>query len=1205
MTEEQENFYRHCTVIVDVIKCLFLQLIEFYLKLHHFTTFVDFIRKYQHEIYHLRYMYRCCNCPAIYRQGSNVLSHQQMALLLDTSGPKLPCHSPNSKSSPHCCCQVKAGITVQLLDISLARTLLVNYLVPQCAQERKAIDDLVNIRNNSYGHITSGRMSNDEFKQSIETITNSLMILARLCNKETETKQMLSDALRQPLNPAVCTQLQNTLLQQIQREDKICKELKEIKNTLEDQKSSKDVDISDTFVSLLGKREVYEGQDVQFECKVITSKLQGKWYKDGDPICDSQNVHITQKGRELCLNIYGTGLQDKGEYSCVVNDRETKAFLDVRAYFTITLRDKSCYEGDTITFTCEVIDLLTTAQWRKNGANIDNSRYVIKPMGKTHQLTIEYANLCDSGCFDVDVNGRCRQASLEVKACFITDIKSISCIEGQNVSFTCVIDPGDAVIQWFHGSTEIKSSEKYLLQCDNKKKSLEIRNVDIGDSGEITIRVKNCSRACKLDVRKCFLKELESITTREGYNVQFACEVSYQEVIGTWCKDDEKIENSEKFVIQRSGKKNSLVVYNTSLDDNGTYSFKVHSKVTKASLDVEGYFRKNPMNVTCKEGEVVHITCEAIETSIPAQWCKDRMDIDFNNGKFSKQQNRNEYQLTIRSANQKDSGYYSVNVNGRIRRAYVTVREYFTKPLKDIDCTEGDNISFSCKSIEPTSLAEWSKNKEVIKFGRCIIEHKHLAHRLMIKNVKPSDCGQYCINVSGRISSASLNVKDYFTMRLNDITCKEGETALFKCEAKENGIIVKWYKDNDEIQSDRYIVEQKRNVYQLTIRNVDTVDTGYYTISVNGRTRRAFLMVDGHSENEETLPSRLKVENNLHGANKYVSKDYLSSLKCVTSTTCAIEEGDVCILFSLKGFLYSPSSLMEIIDIDNADEKLDMIIISNTEGQVRTKVVSVIVKDTAFEFAKCIKNLKDGCQVGKFEGVFQLPESEEQAIQIFDLFNPFNTQQKRKFKTERNNRENVNKETADSQKSEEMKVVNIDEQYGLSKIKKCDRTFQEIIIPKNTKNTNLNITDTYFEKPLPEKTKTNVQSHGIFPTKMKNGKVKTQTKHQEGKKKIRFGEDNIRNLVYGMLRHDVDRRYKASFERPYVPWPSMHPLLPYKPIFRRWRDFNTQQQDNHSSATEQGDSCEESECGSLEISDENHLNITSSDENDSDCDQSN
>lgn len=99
--------------------------------------------------------------------------------------------------------------------------------------------------------------------------------------------------------------------------------------------------VTDTFLSLLGKQEVYEGQDARFECKVTTIKVQGKWYKDGDQISDSQNVLLTQKGRELCLNIYGTGLHDRGEYSCVVNGRKTKAFLDVRGKIIIILLPNS------------------------------------------------------------------------------------------------------------------------------------------------------------------------------------------------------------------------------------------------------------------------------------------------------------------------------------------------------------------------------------------------------------------------------------------------------------------------------------------------------------------------------------------------------------------------------------------------------------------------------------------------------------------------------------------------------------------------------------------------------------------------------------------------------------------------------------------------------------------------------------------------
>lgn len=36
-------------------------------------------------------------------------------------------------------------------------------------------------------------------------------------------------------------------------------------------------------------------------------------------------------------------------------------------------------------------------------------------MGTTHQLTILDVNHCDNGCFTVDINGRIREASLNVK----------------------------------------------------------------------------------------------------------------------------------------------------------------------------------------------------------------------------------------------------------------------------------------------------------------------------------------------------------------------------------------------------------------------------------------------------------------------------------------------------------------------------------------------------------------------------------------------------------------------------------------------------------------------------------------------------------------------------------------------------------------------------------------------------------------------
>ncbi|XP_071136782.1 obscurin-like protein 1 isoform X2 [Mytilus edulis] len=594
-----------------------------------------------------------------------------------------------------------------------------------------------------------------------------------------------------------------------------------------------------TFLRLLRDEEVLEGHDVQFECEVTKSKLEGKWYKDGTELHEYPDMNIQNIGRKRRLQIYATSLQDTGVYSCEVNNIKTKAFLDVKAYFTRTLRNKNCSEGDTVTFVCEVKESDTVAQCKKDGINVKHNRYNIKQMGKTHQLTILDVNHCDNGCFTVDVNGRIREASLNVKACFMTDPNSISCTEGENVTFLCELHTTKEPIVWFHGSLEISTSDKYHVRSQNRKTVLEIKNVSTEDSEEITVRVKNCTRKCSLIVSKYFLRQLESKTVREGCSAQFHCEVSCQDDVGTWYKDDEKVISSKKFDITKSGKINILVLNDTSIVDSGEYSFNVHNHVTKSSLLVEGYFIKNPRNITREGGETVYLTCETREISSPVKWYKEGIDIDVTNGKFSIQQNRNQYQLAIQNVNKMDSGWYSVNVTGRKRTARVTVKDFFTKPLKDIICHEGDNIKFSCKSIEPASPAKWSKNNDVICNSRCILEHMNYVHKLKIQNVKPSDSGHYCINVNGKTN--------YFKGRPKDITCKKGDTVRFECEAMKHGMEVKWFKDDKNINPDQCIVEQKGQIYQLTINNVDTMDNGRYTISVNGRTRTAFLKIEDYS----------------------------------------------------------------------------------------------------------------------------------------------------------------------------------------------------------------------------------------------------------------------------------------------------------------------------------------------------------------------
>lgn len=90
--------------------------------------------------------------------------------------------------------------------------------------------------------------------------------------------------------------------------------------------------------------------------------------------------------------------------------------------------------------------------------------------------------------------------------------------------------------------------------------------------------------------------------------------------------------------------------------------------------------------------------------------------------------------------------------------------------------------------------------------------------------------------------------------------------------------------------------------------------------------------------------------------------------------------------------------------------------------------------------------------------------------------------------------------------------------------------------------------------------------------KMKNAKVKSSSTYKPPKLNIFTTRDeNISNIVEDFIRDDIVRQavydcfnneQKMHFQRPLVPWPSMHPLLPYKV-----RYLDEQSTDHHTIRT--------------------------------------
>lgn len=330
--QERENFYRFSTLMMDHTKKSFTDLLELHIMKKK-LSFEEFLNQNQHDIYHICYnRNRCrCQCSSIYiLPYHRVLNGSQLDILFDKHGPKMPCHKPG-RNAEFCCSKAKAGITTQVLDVTLAKCLLIRFCndifwdccltksslsfdeflnlnkhdiyhfvfgnnnfccqcycgytfpvekltqsefthlfsktaqlcsscvnisarTPICAVEatngisvknidyniadillqnkcplRKAVNILVEIRNKMYGHVAEAKMTNQDYKKYTFETEKSIIQIAAICQKETETRQTIEDLRQRPLDETLLIKYQTVLLKDIQAEKEISETQREIK----------------------------------------------------------------------------------------------------------------------------------------------------------------------------------------------------------------------------------------------------------------------------------------------------------------------------------------------------------------------------------------------------------------------------------------------------------------------------------------------------------------------------------------------------------------------------------------------------------------------------------------------------------------------------------------------------------------------------------------------------------------------------------------------------------------------------------------------------------------------------------------------------------------------------------------------------------------------------------------------------------------
>ncbi|KAG1944395.1 obscurin-like protein [Pimephales promelas] len=620
------------------------------------------------------------------------------------------------------------------------------------------------------------------------------------------------------------------------------------------------------FTQGLKNQTAVEGESIRFQCELSKADIPVEWRRGEIGLCPCAKYEFKQDGHHAQLVINDLEPEDSGDYICDTGDRQSTAYLEVKALPVLiksSLKDLETEAGENAVFRCELGKPGAKVIWRKDKSVIEAShKCQLKQDGAFAELIIYKLQGGDSGEYSCETEHDRTSAKLTVKEPEITILTGLkSCIvnEGEDVHFECLVSHDNAlIVQWTLQDVPLQNNEMNEIRMDGKRHTLTLRSVTQKDSGTVSFHVgAHTSFAC-LTVREIpvlsFSKELTSQEVTEGGSASLCCETSIPGANVTWKKGTQFLSDGKKYSMKRDGTIQTLEILKLSVEDGGEYTCEAGDKRTKATLTVKECVKitRELKDVTVITGEDANFKCEVSQTGVTnVEWWLSSNHLQNNDLNQISTQGR-EHSLVLKMVTPDDSGDVAFVVGPEKSVAYLMVQEkpkvvFLEKPL-DLTAKEGQTVTLSCMTSDPEASVTWYKEQEMIKAGgRYLLYKDRAVHQLRILRVEEGDAGVYTSKTKDAESCATLTVKGqpaYFQKELENQNAIEGDSITLRCELSKLVKSVEWRKGGVVLQpSKKFEMKQEGCVLELHVHDLEPEDNGYYTCDAGDQLTTASVTV--------------------------------------------------------------------------------------------------------------------------------------------------------------------------------------------------------------------------------------------------------------------------------------------------------------------------------------------------------------------------
>jgi titin len=532
---------------------------------------------------------------------------------------------------------------------------------------------------------------------------------------------------------------------------------------------------------------------VEFNKPEILSKLV--WLKNNEEITDfSEHYEQQEDGTKYFLLIKKAQFDDEAKYTVRVVDSDASSSANLSVTegpleVTKHLGDFQLKENQTAKFECEFNKANVPVTWFKNGEEIDtnnNKKLKISVDGKRHTLVINKCDPSDAGKYTVKTTGpftTCIFTVDEIPVEFNKPLADVRVKEKETAVFTCESNKENAPVKWYKDGIELYEGEnkKYKYVTNGNKYSLEILDAQLKDITNYAVSIRGKTCTANLDVEEVpvkILRPLTDVSVFEKEEIHLECEFETPNLDAVWHKDntDAKLMlGIDRCYSKVNGTVHYLTILGAKLDDMGSYSCT--AKLSKTSCNVN--VKETPVavvkpldNQEVVEKQTATFACTLNKPRLKVTWYRgDTKLTETDRIQFA--QEGKVYKLMISNAQLDDKSSYGIKVDDVESKAQLNVKDAPNKvktTISDKDAVEEDDVAFFeielVKQIKETDPIKWTFNgrRVDLKGNKYAVEARGNKSKLLIKNIRLEDEGNYTVEVNNSSSTATLTVNgNYFS----------------------------------------------------------------------------------------------------------------------------------------------------------------------------------------------------------------------------------------------------------------------------------------------------------------------------------------------------------------------------------------------------------------------------------------------------------